>query len=179
MLFVSGGFPGAYLGSTFTHLVSDRVLLLCFGALMLATGLRMLSGEGSIRPAKQCRPWASLIAGFAVGILTGFLGVGGGIIILPALILFAGLETKTAIGTSLAVIAANCLAGLIGQFSRVSLDIPFTFAFLAAAASGMFGGLALVNRVSSPSLRRIIAWLILAMGFFLLLNQAFAPQTLQ
>lgn len=172
LFFTSGGLPGALLGASFTHLVSARVLLLCFGALLVAVGSRMLLANSPARPATQCRPLSCLLTGFAVGSLTGFLGVGGGIIVLPALVLLAGLEMKTAIGTSLAVIAANCLAGLLGQLRYVSFPLPLTLAFLAAAAAGMLGGLALAARVSSQSLRRAFAWIIIALGVFLLLNQA-------
>ena len=100
----------------------------------------------------------------AVGILTGFLGVGGGFLILPALVLFAGLEMKPAIGTSLAIIAVNCLGGLVGQLRYVNLNWHLTLAFLAAAVVGMFAGTALTGRLSASTLRRGFAWCVLLLG---------------
>lgn len=171
LLFAFSGLPGAYWGASFTHLVSDWVLLLAFGVLLLLAGSHMLFGHVPAQPSPQCRPWSSSATGFAVGILTGFLGVGGGIIVLPALVFFAGLEMKAAIGTSLAIIAANCLAGLIGQIRYLALDLPLTFSFLAAAVAGMFGGQTLAAWISSPSLRRIFGWSVIALGAFILLKQ--------
>ena len=168
--FAATGIVGAFIGSKFTHLVSARVLLLCFGALMSVVGLRMLSGNQTAPPGRQCRPLRCLAAGVAVGLLTGFLGVGGGFVILPALVLFAGLEMKAAVGTSLAVIAVNSFSGLLGQLRYVQFEWGLTLGFLAAAAIGMLGGLTLAIRISSGSLRRAFAWSIIALGTFLLLK---------
>jgi hypothetical protein len=176
LLFAGSGIPGAWVGAGFSHLVSARVLLLSFGALLLVVGWRMLMPDGPAQPARQCKRLPSLLGGLGVGLLTGFLGVGGGIIILPALVLFAGLEMKVAVGTSLAVIAANCLAALVGQLHYVHFDLPPALGFLAAAAAGMFGGQALVPRVSSTWLRRAFAWGIIGLGALLLFRNALGPE---
>ena len=128
IFFGASGIAGAFIGSKFTHLVSAQVLLLCFGALMLVVGIRMLLVNEAIRPGGLCRPLRCFVTGVVVGLLTGFLGVGGGFVILAALVLFAGLEMKTAVGTSLAVIAVNSLAGLLGQFRYVQFEWALTLA---------------------------------------------------
>jgi uncharacterized protein len=170
--FALSGIVGAFIGSRFTHMVSARALLLCFGALMLIVGLRMLLGSQEAQPGRQCRPLRCLVIGVTVGLLTGFLGVGGGFVILPALVLFAGLEMKPAVGTSLAVIAVNSFAGLLGQLRFVQFEWPLTFAFLASAAIGMLGGLTVAKHISSGALRRGFAWSIFALGTFLLLKNS-------
>ena len=168
--FAVTGIVGAFFGAKFTHMVSARVLLLCFGGLMSIVGLRMLLGSQNAPPGRQCRPLRCLVAGVAVGLLTGFLGVGGGFVILPALVLFAGLEMKAAIGTSLAVIAVNSFAGLLGQLHYVQFDWPITLGFLGAALAGMVGGIAVASRISSQSLRRAFAGSIIVLGVFLLIR---------
>jgi hypothetical protein len=105
-----------------------------------------------------------LATGAVVGVLTGFLGVGGGFLILPALVLFAGLDMKPAIGTSLAVIAINCLGGLIGQLHDVNLDWLLTLHFLLAAMVGIFAGSAMAKHMCSALLRRGFAWLVVLLG---------------
>ncbi|HEV2247366.1 MAG TPA: sulfite exporter TauE/SafE family protein [Terriglobia bacterium] len=170
MFFGVSGIVGAFVGSKFTHLVSAQVLLLCFGALMLVVGIRMLLVNEAIRPGGLCRPLRCFVTGVVVGLLTGFLGVGGGFVILPALVLFAGLEMKTAVGTSLAVIAVNSLAGLLGQFRYVQFEWALTLAFLSAAAIGMISGLILARRISSGSLRRAFAFAIVALGTFIIVK---------
>ena len=168
--FALSGIVGAFIGSKFTHMVSARALLLCFGILMLIVGLRMLLGNQEARSGRQCMPLRCLATGVAVGLLTGFLGVGGGFVILPALVLLAGLEMKPAVGTSLAVIAVNSFAGLLGQLRYVQFEWPLTFAFLAAAATGMLGGLIVAKRISSGALRRAFASSIITLGIFLFLK---------
>ena len=162
--FAVSGMVGALVGAKFTHLVSAPVLLLLFGALMLVVGVRMLSKNESGLQPQSCRLWRCLGVGVTVGGLTGFLGVGGGFLILPALVLFAGLEMKSAIGTSLAVIAVNCLGGFIGQLRYIDFNWPLTLGFLAAAVVGMFAGTALAGRLSTSTLRRGFAWCVLLLG---------------
>jgi uncharacterized protein len=165
--FALSGMAGALVGAKFTHLVSAPVLLLLFGALMLVVGLRMLRRGVSTAPAQPCRPWRCLAVGVAVGWLTGFLGVGGGFLILPALVLFAGLEMKPAIGTSLAIIAINCLGGLIGQLRYLHFEWWLTLGFMLAAAAGMFAGTVLAKRLSAAALRRGFAWCVVLLGLAL------------
>jgi hypothetical protein len=162
--FAASGMVGAFVGAKFTHLVSAPVLLLLFGALMLVVGIRMLRSGESTAQSQQCRPVRCLAIGVTVGVLTGFLGVGGGFLILPALVLFAGLEMKTAIGTSLAVIAVNCFGGLLGQLHYVNFDWWLTLGFLLAAMAGMFAGTKLARWLAASTLRRGFAWCVLLLG---------------
>jgi uncharacterized membrane protein YfcA/glyoxylase-like metal-dependent hydrolase (beta-lactamase superfamily II)/rhodanese-related sulfurtransferase len=106
LLFGGTGIVGAFLGAPLTVLVSPPVLLLIFGGLMVAVAVSMIWRSGQTGDARghAPRPFRAMLAGLGVGILTGFLGVGGGFLIVPALVLFGGLPLKKAIGTSLLVI---------------------------------------------------------------------------
>jgi len=97
-------------------------------------------------------------------VLTGFLGVGGGFLIVPALVLFAGLDMKRAVPTSLAIIAFNSLGGLAGQLRYAQFDWLLTAAFLGLALAGMFGGTTIARRLSAYHLRRGFAWAIILLG---------------
>ncbi len=98
----------------------------------------------SPRVPRGCEPqchWASCATtGFTVGGLTGFLGVGGGFLIVPALLIFGRLPLKLAIGTSLVVITVNCIGGLAGHVPQAPLDWQITAMFLALALAEMFAG---------------------------------------
>ncbi len=168
--FSASGIFGALLGARFTHLVSAAVLLALFGTLMVVVGLRMLLSGQEVDPGGKCKPLRCLATGLGVGLLTGFLGVGGGFVILPALVLFAGLEMKAAVGTSLAVIAVNSSGGFLSHLRYVQYEWGLTLAFLAAAGVGMVGGLAVADRVSGGALRRGFAWSVVALGGFLLIK---------
>jgi uncharacterized membrane protein YfcA len=146
------------------------MLLLLFGTLMLVVGLRMLYGGGAKTVFQGCQPWRCLAVGGAVGVLTGFLGVGGGFLILPALVLFAGLEMKPAIGTSLAVIAVNCIGGFVGQLRYVELDWRLTFGFLLMAMAGMFAGSSLAKQLPATTLRRGFAGCVVLLGVVLIVR---------
>jgi uncharacterized membrane protein YfcA len=164
LLFATTGVVGAYGGSFLTHMVSQRVLLGIFAALMFVTGLAMVRKRTKEESKRQCLSWPCLLIGAAVGVLTGFLGVGGGFLIVPALVLFAGIETKTAVGSSLAIIALNAVGGLVGQMQQVSLNWWLTLSFLGLALAGMFGGLVVAERVSSELLSRVFGWFVLLLA---------------
>jgi uncharacterized membrane protein YfcA len=153
VLLAATGMLASYLGSSLTDAVSEPVLLLIFAALMLVVGLAMLRERPERPAAAQCRTVPCIGIGTAVGVLTGFLGVGGGFLIVPALVLFAGIETRAAIGTSLAVIAVNAGAGLVGHLRHASVDWRLAFAFLAFSLVGMGMG-ARVARSAWGSRRR-------------------------
>ena len=105
-----------------------------------------------------------------VGLLTGFLGVGGGFLLVPAIILFARLPMAVAVGTSLAVIAANSFAGWLGHLGREPFAWGMTSAFLLAALAGMTSGARLGGRLSPVTMRRAFGWFVLAVAAFVLVN---------
>jgi hypothetical protein len=173
-LFGGAGMLGAPLGAQATHAVAPRVLLMLFAALMLAVGGLMLRGKagarsGSARP----HPVAVPAAGFGVGLLTGFLGVGGGFLIVPALTLLAGLPIHTAIGTSLLVIAANSAAGVVGHLRQGEMPLGLTAAFTASAALGALAGVRLASSLDPARLRRSFAVFVILVGLFLFAKNAF------
>ncbi|MGP8199613.1 MAG: sulfite exporter TauE/SafE family protein [Limisphaerales bacterium] len=163
--FSVSGMAGAFVGAKLTHLVSAPMLMFLFGALMLVVGIRLLCKGEAKAAAQECRPVRCLVVGVAVGVLTGFLGVGGGFLILPALVLLAGLEMKPAIGTSLAIIAVNCVGGLVGQLRYANFDWRLTLGFLLAAMVGMIIGAVLAKKLSAGVLRRGFAWCVVLLGF--------------
>lgn len=169
LLFASTGAAGAVVGSRLTPLVAPHTLLLLFGLLMLAVGAWMYVG-GASRVAAHRAEARSLprlvVAGAIVGVLTGFLGVGGGFLIVPALVLFAGLAMPIAVGTSLVVIAANSGAALASHVGDSSVDVVRTVAFTAAAVGGAWIGFQLAGRISADRLRRAFAIAVVLVGAF-------------
>jgi uncharacterized membrane protein YfcA len=164
LLFALTGMVGGYFGAGLTHLLPPSVLMLMFAGLMLMVGGAMLRVRREIGVKGECRPLRCLAIGAAVGVLTGFLGVGGGFLIVPVLILFAGLDVPKAVGTSLAIIGLNSLSSLAGQLRHTSLDWQVVFQFLAAALTGMSAGLALSGKFADQTLKKLFAWLVIGVA---------------
>lgn len=165
ILFGATGIVGAYLGSSGTHLVSSSVLMLLFSGLMLVIGVRMLAAQQVLRPpTAACSPYLCIPSGFAVGLVTGFLGVGGGFLIVPSLMWFARLDARRAIGTSLGIIAVNSAAGLAGQLRYTHWDWPMTGTFLVCSLIGMGLGIPIARRVPERVLRKAFAIAVLAVA---------------
>jgi uncharacterized membrane protein YfcA len=159
------GMCGSWFGSMGTHLIPPSALMLMFAAIMLAVGARMaLPKPSCVVPHGECRLSVCVPAGFVVGLVTGFLGVGGGFLIVPALVWFAGLDAKKAIGTSLGIIAVNSAAGLAGQLRYAHFDWHLTGEFLAGSMIGMGAGIAVVKRMPERALRRAFAVVVIVVG---------------
>lgn len=174
-VFGAAGMLGAPLGAQATHAVDPRVLMLLFAALMLVVGGLMLRRRGASPPgAPRPHPAAVPVAGFGVGLLTGFLGVGGGFLIVPALVLLAGLPVHRAVGTSLLVIAATSAAGLLAHLGRGEVPLGLTAAFTAVAALGALAGVRLASSLDPGRLRRAFALFVILVGLLLLAGNAAA-----
>lgn len=163
--FAATGMIGAFFGSSGRNLLSPRALMLLFTALMAVSGIRMWQSASAIVP-RSCSILRCLAAGFVVGLLSGFLGIGGGFLIVPALALFAGLSARKATASSLAIIALNSASGMVGQFRFISLEVPLLTGFIAFSVGGLLAGIRLSDSLSEPRVRRIFgaAVLILAIA---------------
>lgn len=172
LLFGVAGTLAAPLGARGSQLVPGRVLMVLFAGLMVVVGGLMLRPR---RPGSAGRPVAAAVlaaAGFGLGLLTGFLGVGGGFLVVPALTLLAGLPIQVAIGTSLWVIAANAASGLLAHVQAGGLPAGLTAAFTAAAAIGALAGVRLATALDPGRLRRAFAAFVIVVGFVLLAGNA-------
>jgi uncharacterized membrane protein YfcA len=164
LLLASTGVICAYAGSWWTHLVPGHILMLIFAGLLAVVGANMLLSRPESGARGACRPLRCVLIGAGVGWLTGFLGVGGGFLIVPALVLLAGIETRKAIGASLAIITLNSAAGFVGQLRYIDVDPRATLLFLAVAMAGMLGGIPIANRLPEARLLKIFGGMLLTVA---------------
>jgi len=109
-----------------------------------------------------------------VGIITGFLGAGGGFLMIPALLFFAGLAMKEAIGTSLFIIATNALIGFAGDIlNGVIIDFSLLLSFTAFAVAGIFIGIKLAVKLDTRLLKPLFGWFVLITGFYIIAREIF------
>ncbi len=125
LVFGGAGMAGAYAGGRASAFVHGTLLLLLFASMMLLTAMAMWRGRREGLPGEtphEHAPIRLLAQGFAVGRFTGLVGAGGGFLIVPALVLWAGLPMTRAVGTSLAIIVLNTAAGFVGYASHVRVQ---------------------------------------------------------
>jgi len=169
LLFAMSGMLGALGGSRLTHLVSSIMLMAIFAGIMLIVAIQMLwASEARERTCTDCRPIRCLMAGTGVGMLTGFIGVGGGFLLVPALVKFGRLPQRAAVGTSLAVIAFNSASGFVAHAGIVSTRwaIAIPFAFIASA--GVITGQAMASHLPTVRLRQGFAAMVIVIGLVVL-----------
>jgi hypothetical protein len=181
---VAGTFAGARLG-----LLTPVVIQLgLFALVMYAAAWRMLkpaklavpAGDGVVNAGGDtaaltdcrtaCAPHLGHIAlhGVGVGVLTGLVGVGGGFLIVPALVLLSGIPMKTAVGTSLAIVAAKSYAGFAGYMGGVPIDWAVMGGFTAVTVIGSFAGAHFSNRISQAALKKAFAWFLVVVATYIL-----------
>ncbi len=118
---------------------------------------------------RRCLP-RTLAGGLVVGFLTGLLGVGGGFLIIPVLVIVLGLPMATAIGTSLVIIAVNSAAGFVAHAGEAPLDVPITAGFtIAGVVAALIAG-RLATKVDTGKLKRWFAWLVFAVAILVLVQ---------
>ena len=173
VLFGTAGMAGAFLGGKFGSRLPAPLLLLAFAFVMVAAALAMLRGRRTTEPfgAGELRATQVLRDGFAVGLLTGTVGAGGGFLVVPTLALIGGLPMTTAIGTSVLVIAMNSFAGLLGYLGSVDIAWCVAGPVTGAAVAGTFVGTALAGRVPQEQLRKTFGVFVLLMASFILAKQ--------
>jgi len=166
--------PGQ-LFSVGTFLVSkDLLIMVVFALLMIAASVSMIRKSATNVGAPKTNLIRLAIIGFLVGFITGFLGAGGGFLIIPALLFFANLPMKQAVGTSLLIIFINSLIGFMGDvLNGVPIQYPFLFTIAAIAIVGMLIGTQLSKKIDGAKLKPAFGWFVLVMGFYIVAKELF------
>ena len=109
--------------------------------------------------------------GILIGLVTGFLGAGGGFLLIPALVLLMKLPIKEAIGTSLLIIALNSLIGFLGDIGRHPIEWHFLILVSSIAIAGIFVGSSFNKKIDSEKLKKGFGWFVLVMGIYILVKE--------
>jgi len=161
-------------------LTESILIMLLFAILMLFASISMIrskkDSETEPPQSKQkIQPFKLILFGVGVGIVTGFLGAGGGFLLIPTLVLLVGLPMKEAIGTSLFIIALNSLIGFAGDIGHFSLDWFLLLTITAIATAGVFIGGWIGKKIDGDKLKKGFGWFVLVMGLYIILSQVFFP----
>ena len=150
-------------------------IMVFFAILMLAASYSMIkskqNGKDELAKDKSFNYPLIVLEGIAVGLATGIVGAGGGFLIIPALVLLAGLPMKKAVATSLLIIAIKSLIGFIGDIENLPIDWPFLLSFTAVSVLGIFIGIWLTRYVSGSQLKKGFGWFVLLMAIVILIQE--------
>ena len=153
-------------------LSKDMAIMLLFAVLMFFAALKMI-GKHVSKPVDSGNNYLLplILQGTGVGLISGLIGAGGGFLIIPALIIFNGMPMKTAIGTSLLIIAANSLFGFIGNLDLQHIDWTFLLSITGIAMVGILLGSKLSQRIDGKKLKPIFGWFVLLMAFVIIVQE--------
>jgi uncharacterized membrane protein YfcA len=150
------------------------LIMVIFAILMIATSVSMIKTNKNQVIETKINFKALTIIGFLVGLIIGFLGAGGGFLIIPALLFFANLSMKQAVGTSLFIIFINSTIGFTGDLmSGVHLDIELLLTISIMALLGLIIGIQLSKKIDGAKLKPAFGWFVLVMGFYIIAKEFF------
>ena len=153
------------------ELTKPVLLMLVFAILMLSASVSMIRGKERTVSDDHLNVQRLIIQSIIVGVITGFVGVGGGFLIIPSLVLFAGLPMKKAVGTSLMIMTISALLGVLGDISRhVIIDYSFLAKFSAFAVAGIIAGSYLTKYFNDNKLKPAFGLFILLMAIVILVR---------
>lgn len=170
LVFGAAGSFGALAGTLLNQALDQSILKVAFAVLMLVVAARMLiGGDDPVTDATEAgnRRVRIAVAGSLVGVLTGLFGVGGGFVIVPALVLFLGYSMDVAIGTSLVIITINAVVALLARAgSLASIDWGVVAPFTALGLVGVWLGNRLAERYDSSRLTTAFGALLVAVALY-------------
>jgi len=181
-IFGSAGMIGAFSGGRLSTYIPDALLLILLALVMLAASLSMLFKKAPISTdteienlsfcPKELPILAVLLDGFFLGIITGLVGVGGGFLLVPALMHLARLPVHAAIGTSLFIICLQSSAALAGHYGNITINVELTIIISCLAILGSFVGAKIAPLFPAATLKRSFGYFVLILGSGLLYKEA-------
>lgn len=176
--FASAGVVGTIAGAMLSRSVSGPIEVLILSCVMFAAGVLMLRPQAATAaPKAAASPWIMVPAFMGVGMLTALVGVGGGFLIVPTLVLLGRRPMRTAVGTSLGVVTINSAAGFIMRLDQnFGMDWSVLYgstiaAFIAIGIAGVLLGARLGAKLPQAVLRKIFAAFLLVLSVYLASRQ--------
>ncbi len=179
ILFGIPGMAGTYGGAMIAGYVSGTFQLMLFAGVMIAAAIMMFRDDkkqmkvetGALQEVQAW--WKIVLEGLAVGILTGLVGVGGGFLIVPALVLLGGLPMSLAVGTSLMIIALKSFSGFYKYLDvlagiELSINWQLVLVFSLIGAVGSLVGKSVGSKISNDKLKKGFAVFLILMGSYIL-----------
>ena len=154
--------------------LKDFLIMFVFALLMIFASLSMIKKKATIENDNYKIDLTKIILnGLFIGALTGFIGVGGGFLIIPTLLFSAKLPMKKAVATSLIIIAFNSLIGFVGSVSNAFIEWTFLLEFTSFSVVGIFAGMLLSKKISNEKLKPAFGWFVMITGIYIIIKELF------
>lgn len=159
------------------EITRDTLLMIVFAFLMLIAAAFMILNKDEAKQEvivsneKKGKILPLVLWGLGIGLITGFLGAGGGFLIIPALVLFVKLPMKTAVGTSLVIIAINSIFGFLFSLKQTFLDWKLLILFTALAIIGIYLGGLWAEKIPAKTLKKWFGWFIVLTGIYIIVKE--------
>lgn len=156
------------------EITKSTFILFIFAILMIFASISMIKKQNLEQKEQKSSYFKLSFIGFSVGCITGLLGAGGGFLIIPALLFFANLKMKQAVGTSLFIIFINSSIGFSSDIiNGVILNYTLLFTITSIAILGMFIGIYFSKKIDGTKLKPAFGWFILFMGIYIISKEIF------
>ncbi len=173
--FIIPNLPDEIFSISSLVVTKDIFIMLVFSIVMLLAAISMLrdSKDREVEKNKEHNYLLIAIEGLVVGGITGFVGAGGGFLIIPGLVILAGLEMKEAVGTSLMIIAIKSLLGFTGDVMNHSgIDWQFLGIFSFLSIIGIFIGVYAGHYIPGKKLKPMFGWFVLILGAYIIYKES-------
>ncbi|RAV28139.1 sulfite exporter TauE/SafE family protein [Sinomicrobium soli] len=171
--YVVPALPDTMMSLGNTVVTKADVIMVVFAVIMLITSVSMLRNKKKniITNVSDYHYHILFMEGILVGVVAGFVGAGGGFLIIPALVLFARLPMKKAVATSLLIISINSLIGFTGDVGVMEIDWTLLLLFTGIAVLGIFLGGYLSDKADGKKLKKGFGWFVLVMALYILTTE--------
>lgn len=167
------GLPDVFFSFGNYTLTKDMAIMTFFAIVMLLASISMIRTKREEKELLSIKQpyYITFIQGLFIGAVTGFIGAGGGFLYVPALVLWAKLPMKKAVGTSLIIITLNSLIGFIGDIQTIDIEWPFLLIFSLFTIVGILIGVFISKYISSKKLKKGFGWFTLIMAIYIFFKE--------
>ena len=154
-------------------LTKEIAIMVFFAIVMLLASFSMIKNQKRIATEAKQPYYKTFLQGIVIGLITGIIGAGGGFLYVPALVLWANLPMKKAVGTSLIIITINSLIGFGGDLQTTSIDWPFLLKFTGLTIVGIIVGGLLSKHITNHKLKSSFGYFTLVMAIYIIYRELF------
>ena len=153
-------------------LTKEMAIMVLFAIIMLIASISMIKRKKeSDEPFKKQTYYKTFIQGLIIGVITGLIGAGGGFLYVPALVLWAGLTMKNAVGTSFVIVAINSIIGFLGDLHHLDINWMFLLTFSFLTILGILSGGYLSKYISNKKLKKGFGWFVMIMAIYIMIKE--------